>query len=178
MVIRKMRLIVLPGDGWESTFLYDGFSYRMPKSFKEWLENGVFKKHCHGIYEQSTNVKTNKTNKNHNMLHLIEKNSSERRWLFHNNFSHYFSRLGYDPINWATFSIKSIHVCKSMPKSMKVHSMPSLWYSSCSSTNMWWLKNCCNFSFVKLMHNCSKPLNCGINVSGIVWLFRVQITLS
>lgn len=60
--------------------------------------------------------------------------------------------------NGATFSMRSMVVCKSMPKSMKVHSMPSRWYSSCSSTNMWWLKNCCNFSLVKLMHNCSKPL--------------------
>jgi len=33
-------------------------------------------------------------------------------------------------------------------------------YSSCSSTNMWWLKNCCSFSLVKLMQSCSKVLNC------------------
>lgn len=43
---------------------------------------------------------------------------------------------------------------------MNTQSMPSLLYSSCSSTNMWWLKNCCNFSLVKLMQSCSKPLNC------------------
>ena len=48
-----------------------------------------------------------------------------------------------------------------LPKSIKAHSMPSRVYSSCSRTNMWWLKNCCNFSFVKLMHSCSKLLNCG-----------------
>lgn len=58
-----------------------------------------------------------------------------------------------------TFSISSIQAWRSRPKSMKVHWMPSLLYSSCSSTNMWWLKNCCSFSLVKLMHNCSKPLN-------------------
>jgi len=58
-----------------------------------------------------------------------------------------------------TFSINSIQASKSMPKSMKAQSMPSRLYSSCSNTNMWWLKNCCNFSFVKLMQICSKPLN-------------------
>lgn len=58
-----------------------------------------------------------------------------------------------------TFSINSIQASKSMPKSMKAQSMPSRLYSSCSKTNMWWLKNCCNFSFVKLMQICSKPLN-------------------
>lgn len=59
-----------------------------------------------------------------------------------------------------TFSIKSIVCCRSMPKSMKVHSIPSRLYSSCSRMNMWWLKNCWSFSLVKLMHNCSKLLNC------------------
>lgn len=54
-----------------------------------------------------------------------------------------------------TFSISSIQAAKSMPKSIKVHWMPSCLYSSCSSTNIWWLKNCCNFSFVKLIHSCS-----------------------
>ena len=58
-----------------------------------------------------------------------------------------------------TFSIKSMQACKSIPKSKKVHVMPSLWYSSCSNTNMWWLKNCCSFSFVKLMQSCSKLLS-------------------
>ncbi|KYN41309.1 hypothetical protein ALC56_04460 [Trachymyrmex septentrionalis] len=47
-----------------------------------------------------------------------------------------------------------------MPKSMNTQSMPSFLYSSCSSTNIWWLKNCCNFSLVKLMQSCSKPLYC------------------
>lgn len=61
----------------------------------------------------------------------------------------------------STFSISSIHCCRSMPKSMKVHSIPSRWYSSCSRTNMWWLKNCCSFSLVKLMQSCSNPLYCG-----------------
>lgn len=58
-----------------------------------------------------------------------------------------------------TFSIRSIHASKSIPKSMKIQLMPSFLYSSCSSTNMWWLKNCCSFSLVKLMQSCSKPLN-------------------
>lgn len=58
-----------------------------------------------------------------------------------------------------TFSMSSIVATKSMPKSMKDHSIPSLWYSSCSKTNIWWLKNCCSFSFVKLMQSCSKLLN-------------------
>ena len=31
-------------------------------------------------------------------------------------------------------------------------------YSSCSKTNMWWLKNCCSFSLQKLMQICSNPL--------------------
>ena len=61
----------------------------------------------------------------------------------------------------STFSINSMQACKSIPKSIKVHSIPSFLYSSCSSTNMWWLKNCCNFSLVKLMQSCSNPLNCG-----------------
>ncbi|KFV11656.1 hypothetical protein N340_04874, partial [Tauraco erythrolophus] len=46
------------------------------------------------------------------------------------------------------FSMRSMHGCRSRPKSMKFHSMPSLWYSSCSRMNMVWLKSCCNFSFV------------------------------
>ena len=60
----------------------------------------------------------------------------------------------------STFSISSIHASRSMPKSIKAHSMPSLVYSSCSRTNIWWLKNCWSFSFVKLMQSCSKLLNC------------------
>ena len=31
--------------------------------------------------------------------------------------------------------------------------------TSCSSTNMWWLKNCCRRSFTKLIHSCSNELN-------------------
>jgi len=64
------------------------------------------------------------------------------------------------PVSKSTFSIRSMQACRSMPKSMKVHSIPSLLYSSCSSTNMWWLKNCWSFSLVKLIQSCSKPLNC------------------
>ncbi|KFP33139.1 hypothetical protein N325_07298, partial [Colius striatus] len=58
-----------------------------------------------------------------------------------------------------TFSMRSMQACRSMPKSMNSHSIPSFLYSSCSSTNMWWLKNCCSFSLVKLMQSCSKLLN-------------------
>ena len=61
-----------------------------------------------------------------------------------------------------TFSISSIHASRSMPKSMNDHSIPSRVYSSCSRTNMWWLKNCWSFSLVKLMQSCSKLLNCSI----------------
>ena len=47
-----------------------------------------------------------------------------------------------------TFSIRSIQACKSIPKSMNSHWMPSFLYSSCSKTNMWWLKNCWRRSLV------------------------------
>ena len=53
-----------------------------------------------------------------------------------------------------------MQAAKSIPKSINSHWMPSFLYSSCSRTNMWWLKNCCSFSLVKLMHSCSKLLNC------------------
>ena len=36
-----------------------------------------------------------------------------------------------------TFSIKSIVGCKSKPKSINFHSIPSRWYSSCSKMNIW-----------------------------------------
>ena len=52
-----------------------------------------------------------------------------------------------------------MQAAKSMPKSMNSQMMPSFLYSSCSRTNMVWLKNCCSFSLVKLMHSCSKVLN-------------------
>ncbi|KFP14593.1 hypothetical protein Z169_14038, partial [Egretta garzetta] len=58
-----------------------------------------------------------------------------------------------------TFSMSSMQAARSIPKSMNSHSIPSFLYSSCSSTNMWWLKNCCSFSLVKLMHSCSRLLN-------------------
>ena len=63
-----------------------------------------------------------------------------------------------------TFSINSMHANRSIPKSINAQLIPSFLYSSCSSTNMWWLKNCCNFSLVKLIHSCSKPLNYKWNV--------------
>ena len=56
------------------------------------------------------------------------------------------------------FSNIMIVAAKSIPKSTIAQSMPSATYSSCSTTNMWWLKNCCSFSFTKLMEICSKPL--------------------
>ncbi|KFV40460.1 hypothetical protein N328_01916, partial [Gavia stellata] len=58
-----------------------------------------------------------------------------------------------------TFSISSMQAARSIPKSMNSHSIPSFFFTSCSSTNMWWLKNCCSFSLVKLMHSCSKLLS-------------------
>ena len=45
----------------------------------------------------------------------------------------------------------------------KFRRLPSLMYSSCSRTNMWWLKNCCSFSLQKLMHICSNPLKSKIS---------------
>merc|ERR1711881_234122 len=56
------------------------------------------------------------------------------------------------------FSNMMIQAAKSIPKSTMAQSIPSLTYSSCSTTNMWWLKNCCNFSLTKLMEICSNPL--------------------
>merc|ERR1719511_84302 len=56
------------------------------------------------------------------------------------------------------FSNMMMAAAKSMPKSTISQSIPSLTYSSCSTTNMWWLKNCWSFSFTKLMEICSKPL--------------------
>merc|ERR1719347_771343 len=56
------------------------------------------------------------------------------------------------------FSNMMMAAARSMPKSTMTQSMPSLTYSSCSTTNMWWLKNCCSFSLTKLMEICSKPL--------------------
>ena len=67
-------------------------------------------------------------------------------------------RGGYQAHTAGTFSMSSMQAARSIPKSMNVHSMPSFLYSSCSSTNMWWLKNCCSFSLVKLMHSCSRLL--------------------
>merc|ERR1719415_67821 len=55
------------------------------------------------------------------------------------------------------FSNMMMAAAKSMPKSTISQSIPSLTYSSCSTTNMWWLKNCCSFSLTKLMEICSKP---------------------
>merc|ERR1719394_1564955 len=56
------------------------------------------------------------------------------------------------------FSNMMMAACKSIPKSTMTQSIPSLTYSSCSTTNMWWLKNCCSFSLTKLIEICSKPL--------------------
>merc|ERR1719391_528910 len=56
------------------------------------------------------------------------------------------------------FSNMMMAAAKSIPKSTIAQSIPSRTYSSCSTTNMWWLKNCCSFSLTKLMEICSKPL--------------------
>merc|ERR1719210_153000 len=56
------------------------------------------------------------------------------------------------------FSNMMMAAARSIPKSTMSQSIPSRTYSSCSTTNMWWLKNCCNFSLTKLMEICSKPL--------------------
>lgn len=56
-----------------------------------------------------------------------------------------------------TFSIKFIVGWRSIPKSIKVHWIPSISYSSCSNTNMKWLKYCCNFSLVKLTQSWLNP---------------------
>merc|ERR1711892_1388781 len=56
------------------------------------------------------------------------------------------------------FSNMIMAAAKSIPKSTISQSMPSLTYSSCSTTNMWWLKNCWSFSLTKLMEICSNPL--------------------
>merc|ERR1719422_2856429 len=56
------------------------------------------------------------------------------------------------------FSNMIIAAAKSIPKSTMTQSIPSLTYSSCSTTNMWWLKNCWSFSLTKLIEICSKPL--------------------
>merc|ERR1719430_471978 len=56
------------------------------------------------------------------------------------------------------FSNMMMAAAKSIPKSTMTQSIPSLTYSSCSTTNMWWLKNCWSFSFTKLIEICSNPL--------------------
>merc|ERR550539_1820575 len=56
------------------------------------------------------------------------------------------------------FSNMMIAAAKSIPKSTISQSMPSFTYSSCSTTNMWWLKNCWSFSLTKLIEICSNPL--------------------
>lgn len=82
----------------------------------------------------------------------IEKQQEQKKKDFKEEEKKYLiSKVLYN--SYYTFSSNSIHACRSIPKSIKVHSIPSRLYSSCSRTNMWWLKNCCNFSFVKLIPN-------------------------
>jgi len=88
-------------------------------------------------------------------FNLSSKDLSEA---FGNNVSS--SRIARRPIG---FSMSWIVASRSMPKSTISHSMPSRTYSSCSRTNIWWLKNCCNFSLQKLMQICSKVLNSKIS---------------
>lgn len=59
-----------------------------------------------------------------------------------------------------TFSIRSMHGCRSSPKSMNVHGIASRSYSSCSNMNMVWLKYCWSRSFVKFIQSWLKPFNC------------------
>merc|ERR1711892_383638 len=56
------------------------------------------------------------------------------------------------------FSNMMMAAAKSIPKSTISQSIPSLTYSSCSTTNICWLKNCWSFSLTKLIEICSKPL--------------------
>ena len=81
------------------------------------------------------------------------------KWLFQSSQVTKLFLCLWNYSTWLTFSMSSMQAAKSIPKSMNSHSIPSFLYSSCSRTNMWWLKNCCSFSLVKLMHSCSKLLN-------------------
>ena len=74
---------------------------------------------------------------------LLFQNGENTHWLQKEDRS-----LVRDHLRCSTFSIRSIHAWRSMPKSMKTHWMPSFLYSSCSKTNMWWLKNCWRRSLV------------------------------
>merc|ERR1719412_529749 len=87
------------------------------------------------------------------------------------------------------FSNMMMAAAKSMPKSTISQSIPSLTYSSCSTTNMWWLKNCWSFSLTKLMEICSEPLYSKISKPAmsrtaqklaffIEWSIRVSLHLS
>lgn len=78
-------------------------------------------------------------------------------------------------------SMRSMVGCSSSPKLTKDQSISSRAYSSCSRTNMWWLKNCWSFcarhrvstrvenwrlgrtSFVRLIQSCSNPLTSKIS---------------
>ena len=84
------------------------------------------------------------------LLHLLNCNllSFERLVLFSLLFFSGKSAEQGNIIWQLTFSSRSMVGCKSRPKSMKVHSIPSRWYSACSKINMVWLNNCCSFSFV------------------------------
>merc|ERR1712168_1073922 len=65
------------------------------------------------------------------------------------------------------FSNMMMAAAKSMPKSTMTQSIPSFTYSSCSTTNMWWLKNCWSFSLTKLIEICSKPLYSNLKPSNV-----------
>lgn len=88
------------------------------------------------------------------MISFYEKRIVTIRAIMIKNRSHRGENLYF----YDTFSMRSMVCCRSIPKSINVHSIPSLVYSSCSRMNMWWLKNCCNFSLVKFMQSCSKLL--------------------
>ena len=78
----------------------------------------------------------------------------------------------------STFSISSMVGWRSIPKSMNVHWIPSRSYSSCSRTNMWWLKNCCKRSLVKFIQSWLKPFHCpGSPVFRYrIWVWKTRTT--
>merc|ERR1719394_1775478 len=73
------------------------------------------------------------------------------------------------------FSNMMMAACKSIPKSTMTQSIPSLTYSSCSTTNMWWLKNYWSFSLTKLMEICSNPLYSKISKPAIQYSAEVGL---
>merc|ERR1719317_1566779 len=75
------------------------------------------------------------------------------------------------------FSNIMMAAAKSIPKSTISQSIPSLTYSSCSTTNMWWLKNCWSLS----LRNLFKAIvleyfkSCNVQYSTKVGLLQTSI---